>query len=91
MTVTPEEICKLPPEIWKRLAAGEDAVHIRTGDSDCLFRISAIGPAGGTVADLFRVLADGGISDDEEMEEFARNVEEGRKLMNQPLVSPWDT
>lgn len=91
MTVTPEDISKLSPEIWKRLAAGEDAVYIRTGDSDCLFRISAIGPAGGTVADLFHALADGGISDDEEMKEFARNVEEGRQLMNQPLVSPWDT
>jgi len=91
MTVTPEELSTLPPDIWKRLAAGEDAVHIRAGASNVLFRLLPVGNSGGTVADFFHSLAAPVKCDDEELAEFEQNVEEARKLMNQPLVSPWDT
>ncbi len=91
MIVTPEELSTLPPDIWTRLAAGEDAVHIRAGASNVLFRLLPMEGSGGTVADFFHSLATPMKSDDEELAEFERDVEEGRRMMNQPLVSPWDT
>ena len=46
---------------------------------------------GGTVQNLLHFLRTQTILEDKELAAFAADVEEGRKLANQPPVSPWDS
>ncbi len=46
---------------------------------------------GGTVHHLLHFLRTQTILDDKELAAFAADVEAGRKLANQPPVSPWDS
>lgn len=91
MTVSPEQLTRLPPEVWTRCASGKDTLLLRTGEPGFMFRLMPMAESQTTVGAFFEAMQAAREMDDEEMSAFERDVDEARRQMNQPLASPWDT
>lgn len=91
MTITPKELAGLSAEKWKCLEEGRESLFVKPEGTAVMFRLTPLPANGGTVSSLLAALRSNDTLDDDELRAFAADVEAGRKVMNQPPVSPWDT